>query len=123
MVIMDQEINIPEEELERIVSAMMKTLEMGICAVYGDEDDDVPDAAVDCESRLPECRAKCCTYHFALTKDEVRRGIIKHDPKRPFFIARDEDGYCPHLNRTTLRCRVWQDRPLRCRRYDCTESD
>jgi Fe-S-cluster containining protein len=43
-------------------------------------------------------------------------------PTRPFFIARDAGGYCPHLQRDTLRCSVWAERPLRCRRYDCREN-
>jgi len=33
-----EEINIPEEELQRVIAAMMKTLEMGICVVYGEKD-------------------------------------------------------------------------------------
>ena len=34
------------------------------------------------------------------------------------LFFRDPDGYCPHLNRQTLQCEVWEARPLRCRRYD-----
>lgn len=114
-----EEINIPEEEINRAVSAMMKTLEMGICVVYGDEDIGLPDVVVDCDTHLDKCKAICCSFQFALTKEEVQSGHIKHDVKRPFFIARDIDKYCHHLNRHTLRCDIWNDRPLRYRRYDC----
>jgi Fe-S-cluster containining protein len=113
---------IPEEERQKILSLMQKMMEMGVCAVYGQEDEGVPDATVDCESNLKWCRSICCTFHFALTKEEVKKGHLKHNPSRPFFIAREEDGYCPHLKRDSLRCTVWPERPLRCRRYDCSED-
>ncbi len=111
-----------EKERERLVAVMEKMLEMGIGAVYGVEENGA-DARIDCRSRIAECRARCCTYHFALTKKEVEKGHIRHNPQRPFFIARDTDGYCPHLNRTTLLCRIWSERPQRCRKYDCTKED
>lgn len=113
---------ITEEEKQRIVSALIKMMELGMSAVYGDEDPETPEAVIDCQSRLPGCEARCCTLNFALTKDEVKNGIIRHNPKRPYFIARDPDGYCPHLDRDTLTCREWDSRPLRCRRYDCTKE-
>jgi hypothetical protein len=106
-------------ERERLIAVMERMLEMGVCAVYGDEAEDGPDSCWDCRPYLDGCRARCCTFTFALTKDEVERGTIRHNPSRPFFIARDADGYCPHLDRATLRCLVWEQRPLRCRRYDC----
>lgn len=114
--------DIPEEAKVKILSLMQKMMETGICAVYGPEDEDLPDAKVDCEANLRSCKAICCTFQFALTKEEVRKGHVKHNPSRPFFIARDADGYCPHLERNTLRCVVWSERPLRCRRYDCKED-
>jgi hypothetical protein len=116
------ELPIPEDEKKRVVSALIKMMEMGMGAVYGDEDDDVPDAQVNCDALIDRCRAKCCTFTFALTKDEVAAGKIDHNRKRPFFIARDDDGYCPHLERDSMKCSVWEDRPLRCRRYDCTND-
>ena len=117
-----RELGLPDAEQDRLLAAMEALLEMGAAAVYGDEEPGVPDASVDCERRLARCRAVCCTFHFALTREEAERGRIAFDPKRPFFIRRDEDGYCPHLDRRTLGCTVWEDRPLRCRRYDCRDD-
>src|SRR3990172_5792389 len=111
-----------EEEKTRLIAVMERMLAMGIAAVYGDEDESEADAVVDSQSRLILCKAICCTFRFALTKDEVKKGLICHDTERPFFIAREQDGYCPHLNRQTLKCTVWTDRPLRCRRYDCSKD-
>ncbi|MCW9013950.1 MAG: YkgJ family cysteine cluster protein [Gammaproteobacteria bacterium] len=111
------------EEKLRIISVLEKMLAMGIGAVYGDEDEGVPDADVPCGKVIQQCKAKCCTFIFALTKDEVKKGLVKHNEAKPFFIARDEsDGYCPHLDRQTYACEVWHDRPLRCRRYDCQQD-
>ena len=108
---------------ERLLSVMEKMIDMGMAAVYGDEDDDEPDASIDCEQCLSACKAKCCTLVFALTRDEVKQGVAHYNQQRPYFIARDEDGYCPHLDRDTFRCAIWEDRPLRCRRYDCRDDD
>jgi len=110
------------DEKVRIVKVLEKMMEMGIGAVYGDEDDDVADADVPCGKLVKHCQAKCCSFIFALTKDEVDRGLIKYNRDKPFFIARDDDGFCPHLDRDTLACEVWYDRPLRCRRYDCRDD-
>ena len=107
------------EQREKLLSIMEKMIDMGMAAVYGEEDEDVPDAQVDCANYIPYCKAKCCTLIFALTKDEVDAGNVRYNQQRPFFIARDEDGYCPHMDRQTCGCLVWENRPLRCRRYDC----
>lgn len=110
------------EQRNKLLSLMEKMIDMGMAAIYGDEDEGLPDARVDCTKCIPNCKAKCCTLIFALTKDEVSHGHIQHNPVRPYFIARDEDGYCPHMNRQSYACTIWQDRPLRCRRYDCRDD-
>ncbi len=110
------------EERKKIMSLMEKMLEMGIGCVYGEEDEGVPEADVDCTAMMSACGAKCCTFSFALTKDEVKNGFIKHDPRRPFFIARDADGYCAHFDRVNFKCSSYECRPLRCRRYDCRDG-
>lgn len=111
------------EERARLISVMEKMLDWGMGAVYGDENEGVPDADVDCAARIPRCKAKCCTFIFALTKEEVAAGRIAYNTERPYFIARDPtDGYCPHMDRATCQCTVWEERPLRCRRYDCSDD-
>ena len=111
------------EEKLRILRVMERMLEMGMAAVYGEEPEGVPDADYPCEKYLSRCKAKCCTFIFALTREEVAAGKVRHNPDRPYFIARDADGYCPHLDRERLRCTVYEDRPLRCRRYDCSNDE
>jgi hypothetical protein len=111
-----------EEEDKRLAPLIKKMLEMGIGAVYGVEDEEGEWTEVDCRSRLKRCRSVCCTFQFALTREEVRKGIVRHDRNRPYFIARDPDGYCPHMDRDTFECTVYMDRPLRCRKYDCRDD-
>lgn len=116
---------IPEAKRPRVLemlAAFEKTLERGVAAIYGDESADEPDADVPCANHLGTCQARCCTLMFALTPAEVELGVVRFNADRPYFIARDEDGLCPHLDRDTLGCGVWQQRPLRCRRYDCRDN-
>jgi Fe-S-cluster containining protein len=116
---------IPEEKRGRVLemlAAFEKTLERGVAAIYGDEAEDEADADVACDRHLASCGARCCTLMFALTPAEVELGRVQFNRDRPYFIARDPDGLCPHLDRQSLQCQVWQDRPLRCRRYDCCDN-
>ena len=107
------------EERDKIMEIAFKRMVMINDKVYGLEDDAEPDAAVDCASLTPTCKAFCCTYVFALTQDEVKKGFCKYNAEKPFYIARDADGYCPHLDRTTFKCGIHDKRPLRCRKYAC----
>ncbi|HHC71607.1 MAG TPA: YkgJ family cysteine cluster protein [Thiotrichales bacterium] len=107
------------DQRRRLVQIMERMIELGMAAVYGDEEEDVPDAEMDCARFIPWCKARCCTLIFALTREEVAKGEILHNPRRPYFIARDEDGYCPHMDRQSHACTIWEKRPLRCRRYQC----
>ena len=115
-------LQISEQERQRIVSILNRMLEMGIGSIYGQEEEGLPDAVVDCRTRIQQCRAVCCTLIFALTRDEVQKGIIKYNSEKPFFISRNSEGYCTHFDHDSLKCTVWNDRPLRCRRYDCRED-
>jgi Fe-S-cluster containining protein len=108
-----------EEEKAKILSVALERMVMIDGKVYGLEDETEPDEEVGCEARIKACRAVCCTYAFALTQEEAGKGFIKYDAERPFYIARDLDGYCPHLDRATFRCSIHDKRPLRCRKYAC----
>ena len=119
----EEETNIPEEERAHLKKILEKFMELGIGAVYGDEDDEEEPIEYDHGGRIGVCRSICCSFIFALTKEEVKKGVIKWNPKRPYFIAREEkNGYCPHLDRKTLLCDIYGDRPLRCRKYDCRKD-
>ena len=110
-----------EEEKSKILEIALERMVMIDNKIYGLEDATEPEAEVDCGSRIKSCKAVCCTYAFALTQEEAKQGIVKYNEERPFYIARDSDGYCPHLDRTTFRCSIHEKRPLRCRKYACRQ--
>ena len=109
---------------ERLVQ---KFVNSGIGLVYQDSKYDKytfeHEAQVDCKSRLPFCKAICCKFPFALSKQDVEERIIRWDFSRPYVIAHDEDGYCVHLNRETCRCTVHDHRPVPCRGFDCQNNE
>jgi Fe-S-cluster containining protein len=74
---------------------------------------------IDCASRIHLCQAACCRLALALSGEDVQEGLVRWDLGQPYIIARDEDGYCAHLDRKTCRCTVYDQRPIPCRGYDC----
>lgn len=74
---------------------------------------------IDCTSRLHLCGAACCRLPFALSKQDVREGIIQWELGQPYLIAQGSDGYCCHLDRCSGGCSVREQRPVPCRAYDC----
>jgi len=113
---------VSEEERAKILDAALARTVMIDGKVYGLEDDAEPEAFVDCAARIASCRANCCTYVFALTQEEVKKNFFKYNAERPYYMARDADGYCPYLDKTTFKCTVHERRPLRCRKYTCSQG-
>ncbi|MGH8628869.1 MAG: YkgJ family cysteine cluster protein [Gammaproteobacteria bacterium] len=99
-----------------------KFIEEGMGLAYQEREQDkytFEAVQIDCEARLPLCKAACCKLRFALSKQDVEEGIVKWNFARPYFIARGEDGYCIHLKRDSLSCGIHSHRPVPCRGYDC----
>ena len=109
---------------ERLV---LKFKESGIGLMYQDPEYDKytfkHQASIDCHSRLHICKAVCCKFPYALSRQDVEEGIIRWDFGRPYLIAHDEDGYCVHLDRETYQCTVYEHRPVPCRGFDCQNSE
>ena len=108
-----------DEERSHLKNILEKLMESGSLAVYGDEDSTNEPVSSHCCGRRKTCKSICCSFIFALTKEEVAKGIVKWNQKRPYFIAREKDGFCPHMDRRRLRCCIYKDRPRRCRKYHC----
>ena len=77
---------------------------------------------IDCESRIPLCRAACCRLRFALSVQDVEEGRVKWELGRPYMIRHDADGYCHHLDRRRQGCGIYDERPVVCRGYDCRKD-
>lgn len=84
----------------------------------GQSNPDVP-VDVDCSARLHICHAACCRLDFALSVSEVESGKVKWDLGRPYFIRRESDGCCTHLDSVSGTCRIYRNRPGVCKRYSC----
>lgn len=48
---------------------------------------------VDCLEQLPICKAICCKFPFALSKQDVEEGIISWNFGRSYLIAHDGEGW------------------------------
>lgn len=78
---------------------------------------------IDCEARLPLCKARCCTFTFALSAQDLDEGAVRWEYSRPYQIRRrKEDGYCVHNRAGTCQCMIYSQRPSICRTYDCRED-
>jgi Fe-S-cluster containining protein len=56
---------------------------------------------------------------FALSRQDIEEGTVKWDFGHPYMIAKVGDGYCVHIDKTTCRCKIWENRPVPCRGFDC----
>ena len=116
-------LELPPDGQKKLIEFLNRSIEMKLGVVYGDEAPNQEDACIDCGSYQSMCKAKCCTLIFALTQEEAEAGKVAYNQDKPYFIARDEeDGDCPHLDRKSYQCAVWNDRPIRCRAYSCEED-
>jgi Fe-S-cluster containining protein len=121
----EQELNAQKVDVaKRLVE---KFRQQGMGAVFQDPEQDKyacpeQEVTIDCENRLPFCKAACCRLNFALSRQDIDEGIVKWDLGRPYMIAQDADGYCRHLDRQACRCTVYANRPVPCRAYDCRKD-
>lgn len=77
---------------------------------------------VDCEAgRRLGCGNLCCRLMVALSLDDIINGL---EPQSSIsgLLKQDRDGYCHYLDRDTMRCTVWDIRPLACRLYNCNSD-
>lgn len=81
----------------------------------------VPAVEIDCEQRLSLCKAACCRRPFALSTQDLEEGVLRWDFADPYVNRRDAGGRCVHATEA-CRCGVYEQRPLRCRRFDCRQD-
>jgi hypothetical protein len=71
-----------------------------------------------CEELMPICGARCCSFDFALSSQDLDEGVIAWDRDRPYLIRHDATGACVHRD-ARGGCGVYHHRPAPCRVYDC----
>lgn len=74
---------------------------------------------IDCEQRVHLCKASCCRLPFALSKQDIREGVVQWDLGQPYMIDQGADGYCSHIEHGGCACTIYAQRPAPCRGYDC----
>jgi Fe-S-cluster containining protein len=76
-----------------------------------------------CDEVLHLCQARCCSFDFALSTEDLDEGVIRWDYGQPYLIRqRASDRYCVHNDPDARRCTVHHHRPRTCRVYDCTND-
>lgn len=78
----------------------------------------VESAGIDCASRIPLCRARCCSFEVTLSAQDVAEGGIPFDLHQPYALPRREDGGCV-CKGADGACTIYERRPGACRAYDC----
>ena len=70
------------------------------------------------------CRANCCKLEVILMGgDDVPDALIHIDRWGGHVMARLNDGWCAALDRDTLLCSIYEQRPAVCREYELGGSD
>lgn len=81
---------------------------------------DVVDDPIACS----RCDAVCCRLPVLLLPgDEVPRWLIEVDTYGPDRMAQWDDGWCAALDRHTMRCSIYAQRPQICRDFAMGGAD
>jgi Fe-S-cluster containining protein len=74
---------------------------------------------IDCASRIPLCKARCCMMEVSLSAQDVREGGIPFDLTQPYALPRDPaTKQCVCMDAGGA-CTIYDRRPGACRAYDC----
>lgn len=120
-----------EEKLQKITSMvredMIKKGEQHTVGIVMNDpanlekvDESIP--MVNCEERIHVCKAVCCKLKFALAPEEIEGGKVKWDLGIPYQIRQKKNGYCSHSDENTRGCGIYNDRPIVCSRFNCTND-
>jgi Fe-S-cluster containining protein len=70
------------------------------------------------------CEACCCRLEVMLFTDTgVPKRYIKEDKWGSETMHRLADGWCAALDRDTMRCSIYENRPLVCREFEMGEAE
>jgi hypothetical protein len=114
-----------DERRERVRSRERKRLLSLPLVVVDDTPDkyalpDLPE--IDCDARLHLCKARCCSFTFSLSFQDLNERVVQWDYARPYQIRQNADGYCAHNVAPSRSCGIYAQRPAVCRRYDCRQD-
>ena len=80
-----------------------------------------------CLDALPFCQAQCCALRGTLVFEEeiknnpeLKNFVVADQEFTAYLMARDSDGFCTCLDRSTRKCSIYEQRPDVCRQFHCT---
>lgn len=117
------------DQRKKIVAGRLvdKNKEKGLGVVVQDPEFDKyefkDEVSINCAERLKYCRAACCKLPFALSRQDIREGVVRWDLGQPYMIEQNDNGYCTHLDTHSSCCLVHEQRPIPCRAYDCRNDN
>lgn len=74
------------------------------------------------------CEACCCRLEVLLMgDDDIPTELTVEDPRGGSSMRRLHDGWCVALDRNTMKCTIYERRPVICREYrmggdECTKD-
>ncbi len=110
---LDEPLKKARDEVSQVLMPRVRLADMGDKYAEGQA------VEIDCFARLPLCHARCCTFKFFLTKQDLDEGVARWDYGNPYWIKQAKDGYCTHSDPQTRGCTIHDKRPHVCRQYDC----
>ncbi len=80
---------------------------------------------IDPDISCSDCKACCCRLEVLLMGEDehVPDELTVRDPWGGWVMRRLADGWCAALDRHTMRCTIYELRPLICRDYPAGGSD
>jgi Fe-S-cluster containining protein len=87
--------------------------------------DDTDPRDTDQHISCSNCQACCCRLEVMLMGEDehVPAELTARDPWDGWVMLRLADGWCAALDRHTMRCTIYEQRPLICRDYRMGGSD
>lgn len=81
-------------------------------------------ALAESEGTCASCKACCCRLEVMLITDTcVPDRFIEWDKWGCQTMARLEDGWCAALDRNTMKCTIYENRPWVCREFEMGEYE
>ncbi|MDA8939497.1 YkgJ family cysteine cluster protein [Pseudoalteromonas marina] len=70
------------------------------------------------------CQACCCQLEVRIVTDtSVPFQYIDYDKWGSEVMKRGDDGWCQALDRNTLMCTIYENRPLTCREFEMASNE
>lgn len=70
------------------------------------------------------CQACCCQLEVRIITDTgVPFQYIDYDKWDSEVMKRGDDGWCQALDRNTLMCTIYENRPLTCREFEMASDE